>query len=86
MCRKCAFAHIDEAKVAIDQVHKLIRRGELKRADAHACVDCGKQARDYDHRDYLKPLDVAPVCRGCNQRRGPALDSRLRHIPAKAAA
>ena len=29
-------------------------------------------AYDYDHRDYSKPLEVDPVCRRCNQMRGPA--------------
>jgi hypothetical protein len=38
------------------------------------CVDCGAQARDYDHRDYNKPLEVNPVCRRCNLRRGPAIE------------
>src|SRR3990172_2168897 len=37
------------------------------------CVDCGLQANAYDHRDYNKPLEVEPVCHGCNVRRGPAL-------------
>lgn len=83
MCRPCSFANIDESKTASRQVRRAIRRGEMERADAHSCVDCGKQARDYDHRDYLKPLDVVPVCRGCNVRRGTALDSVLRSIPAR---
>ncbi len=34
------------------------------------CADCGQPAVEYDHRDYMKPLDVAPVCRACNQARG----------------
>lgn len=34
------------------------------------CVDCGRNAECYDHRDYSKPLDVDPVCLGCNSRRG----------------
>lgn len=38
-----------------------------------ACVDCGGEATQYDHRDYLKPLEVDPVCRSCNKRRGPGL-------------
>lgn len=38
-----------------------------------ACVDCGRRATQYDHRDYNKPLDVDPVCRSCNQIRGPAI-------------
>lgn len=37
-----------------------------------SCVDCGGIAHQYDHRDYRKPLDVVPVCRSCNQRRGRA--------------
>ena len=36
------------------------------------CVDCAEPATRYDHRDYDKPLDVEPVCRSCNQKRGPA--------------
>ena len=39
------------------------------------CVDCGAPATRYDHRDYGKPLDVEPVCHGCNIRRGPAIDA-----------
>jgi len=38
------------------------------------CVDCGKPAHSYDHRDYLKPLDVDPVCRKCNAERGSAIN------------
>lgn len=37
---------------------------------AFACVDCGKPATVYEHRDYSRPLDVEPVCGGCNARRG----------------
>jgi hypothetical protein len=49
------------------------------------CVDCGAQARDYDHRDYNKPLEVDPVCRRCNLRRGPAIEvaSRIRRVIAE---
>lgn len=36
------------------------------------CVDCGAVATEYDHRDYAKPLEVEPVCRGCNALRGSA--------------
>lgn len=37
------------------------------------CVDCGGQAKHYDHRDYNKPLEVEAVCQKCNMRRGPAI-------------
>jgi hypothetical protein len=37
------------------------------------CTDCRmRRAIEYDHRDYFKPLDVEPVCRLCNVKRGPA--------------
>lgn len=56
--------------------HKLvdlaIRRGDLPRACTLTCTDCSKPASDYDHRDYGKPLEVQPVCRSCNRKRGPA--------------
>ena len=35
------------------------------------CVDCGKIAVCYDHRDYSKPLEVEPVCKSCDAKRGP---------------
>jgi len=36
------------------------------------CVDCGKTATCYDHRNYFLPFDVDPVCRSCDIRRGQA--------------
>lgn len=53
-------------------VQKAIKAGDLPAANTLTCVDCGTQARDYDHRDYSRPLDVQPVCRSCNKKRGPA--------------
>jgi hypothetical protein len=37
------------------------------------CVDCGRPATCYDHRDYNKPLEVEPVCHACNSVRGAAI-------------
>lgn len=63
------------------QAHTLvamaIKRGDLRKATEFACVDCGAPAREYDHRDYNKPLEVEPVCRRCNMKRGPAIPKRL---------
>lgn len=53
-------------------VREEIRKGRLPRVNTLRCVDCGLPARRYDHRDYSKPLDIEPVCNGCNIRRGPA--------------
>jgi hypothetical protein len=41
-------------------------------APLHKCVDCGRQADDWEHRDYSKPLEVEAVCHGCNLSRGRA--------------
>lgn len=56
-------------------VRKAIKSGEILPASNYKCVDCGKIASLYDHRDYSKPLEIDPVCRACNNRRGPAVDA-----------
>jgi hypothetical protein len=80
LATSCCACSIEKAKeygnrtgmtAASAAVAKAIKRGELTPANQNFCVDCGKQARDYDHRDYAKPLDVVPVCRSCNKLRGP---------------
>lgn len=51
-----------------------LNNGLIPRLDGNIhCVDCGKPATCYDHRDYQRPDEVEPVCRACNARRGPAL-------------
>ena len=55
------------------QVKKAIKKGLMPHASKLFCVDCAKPAFCYDHRDYNKPLDVEPVCRKCNYRRGSAI-------------
>ena len=55
-------------------VSKHVRTGKIPPAKECVCVDCGKQAAHYDHREYMKPLDVVPVCISCNIKRGPAID------------
>ena len=52
---------------------KAVKNGILPRLKENIvlCVDCGKRATGYDHRDYRKPLKVAPVCQRCNVLRGP---------------
>ena len=63
-----------KVQIAIrNEIAKAIRRGVIPNAKTLICVDCGGAAFDYDHRDYTKPLAVDPVCRRCNQMRGPAL-------------
>lgn len=49
-------------------------RKEIPWPNDFDCVDCGRPAECYDHRDYLRPLDVEPVCYSCNRRRGPGLN------------
>ena len=59
--------------VARSRVGNAIRKGTLSKATQFMCVDCGKPAECWDHRDYTKPLDVDPVCRPCDVLRGPGL-------------
>lgn len=54
-------------------VFQEVRAKRIPRPDTLLCVDCGKQARCYDHRDYRSPLVIAPVCTACNRKRGPGL-------------
>ena len=58
------------SKDAHAAVINAVKQGILKPAKNLFCVDCGKPAHSYDHRDYTKHLDVAPVCRKCNCVRG----------------
>lgn len=57
-----------QSKVAVAR-----RQGLLAPPSVSPCSDCGGPATEYDHRDYNQPLLVAPVCRGCNARRGKAI-------------
>lgn len=61
--------------IAIQKVSKAIKAGILRKLDGSIkCVDCGKIAVHYDHRDYRKPLKVDPVCAYCNHHRYEASD------------
>jgi hypothetical protein len=53
-------------------VSTLVRAGLLTKPAELACTDCGCPATCYDHRDYLKPTEVEPVCNECNAIRGSA--------------
>lgn len=72
-CLKCATARAKVSDRAGRLVRAAIRKSELPDPSTLECVDCGKPAYCYDHRDYSQPLLVEPVCQGCNIRRGPAL-------------
>ncbi len=61
-------------QIAKRAVYCAVRAGRIPRAKTLKCVDCNDQASCYDHRDYLKPLEVVPVCTGCNKRRGKGLN------------
>lgn len=58
-------------------VRNAVFRGILPVVRTLRCVDCGMPATDYDHRDYLKPLDVDPVCKKCNKKRGTGENAAL---------
>ena len=78
------FANMDGnalmAAKARSKVRRAIIKGLIPFPYLLACVDCGKKAQIYEHRDYTKPLEVVPVCRCCNSKRGPAIQMNAYHI------
>ncbi len=58
---------------ARQEVRKQVKAGKLPRPQDCECVLCGKPASGYDHRNYLKPLEVRPLCKSCNGKEPPAL-------------
>ncbi len=58
---------------------KAIKDGKLLSPKSFVCEDCDSPATEYDHRDYNKPLVVAPVCRRCNILRGAGIPRK--HLP-----
>jgi len=84
LCHQCAYRYSTIrgsvfakyrplAREAISVVRKAVASGALPKLDGSIpCVDCGKPARNYDHRDYRRPLHVEPVCVSCNKQRGTA--------------
>jgi hypothetical protein len=78
-CQPCNDALSAVRYAARLAVLRAVRSGALAPAAECLCIDCEASAMDYDHRDYSRPLEVDPVCRKCNQRRGPAAWSH--HMP-----
>lgn len=60
-----------------EEANRHMRSVQFPDVQAMKCEDCGARAYAYDHRYYSMPLDVAPVCRACNAKRGPANDVRV---------
>lgn len=59
-------------RLAHAYVTTAIYHGAIPKLDGSVmCKDCGLPAEEYDHRDYMSPLKVDPVCMSCNQLRGP---------------
>lgn len=57
---------------AAQAVRRAVKDGHLKdlKKDKVPCADCGSRATLYHHDDYSKPLEVIPICGGCNIHRG----------------
>lgn len=60
------------AQIARGKVQVALKAGRLVHPSKLECSDCGGKATMYDHRNYYKPLEVSPVCRSCNSKRGAA--------------
>lgn len=84
-CLPCLSVHSADGWRAILAVRKAIRRGDIAHFRGMLCVDCNAPATEYEHRDYMKPLAVDPICRSCNHKRGHAFNSVYRPELAEAA-
>lgn len=72
LCGHCWVAMQRLAARAATVVARAIAAGLLVKAKNLSCTDCDSPAYGYDHRDYSKPLEVQPVCRRHNAKRGHA--------------
>lgn len=72
-CFPCDKAVLRSRQAASRVVLDAIKAGAIPKASYLPCHYCGGTARDYEHRNYLLPLDVQPACRSCNLMRGPAI-------------
>ena len=77
-CDPCRLKHFNGIRYLSGQtqahaaVARAVRHGDLPHPSTLGCSDCERQAEQYDHRDYGRPLEVDAVCRSCNLMRGPA--------------
>lgn len=78
ICPDYSKERLAEGYKASALLNRAIKQGLIPHISTLSCSDCGAGAKNYDHRDYTKPLDVEPVCCSCNTKRGPAMDSKLR--------
>jgi len=87
MCHKCYCVASDLRQSAQSKITCAIKQGRMPRAATFDCVDCGRKAYSYDHREYRKPFAVSPVCQRCNVMRGRSaefggsIDARGNHGP-----
>jgi Ribbon-helix-helix domain len=54
---------------AVAAVGQAVKSGKLPPVRTRKCDDCGRQAEQYHHEDYGKPLDVTPLCKDCHVMR-----------------
>ena len=66
---------------ASQMVKYAVDNGFLPKVNTLTCVDCGKPATEYDHRNYDYPLGVEATCRKCNSRRGSAAGTHGWRLP-----
>lgn len=83
-CAKCRSPYWDKAKNKLsymkmrDWASKVLvnykYHGFIVNPEELKCVDCGNQAKHWEHRNYARPLLVEPVCQSCNYKRGRSIN------------
>ncbi len=79
-CAKCRSPYWDKARNKQEYIKMRIwatgvvqnskYRQFIGKAKDEKCVDCGKKASHWEHRNYSRPLQIEPVCESCNFKRG----------------
>ena len=90
-CAKCRSPYWDKARNskehskmriwALGIIQNAKYKGYIGKPKNQKCVDCGKKATDWEHRNYSRPLIVEPICRSCNLRRGSSLNFNPKSCP-----
>lgn len=84
-CAKCRSPYWNKAKTdgeyynmqtfALRIVSISRKEGLLADPKTLKCMDCGKNAKYWEHRNYARPLLVDPICQKCNIKRGKSINS-----------
>lgn len=72
-CSACQGLFAKVIALAHGRILTLIKRGVMEPWEGKSCIDCGAPAVSYDLRNYSLPKEAVPICKSCNNIRGPGI-------------